>query len=196
MPYNTVFNVIKDTKLRQIKDAGCAKEITKTKSKTIQQFVDIHAGQSTPFHIRYAYIFNSIFVCFTYGLALPLLFPITLLAMINMYISERYLFAYYYRKPPLYGPAMHNGALKILYYAPYFMIFFGYWQLGNRQIFFNEPQPKVTARQSYDPQHKLFDYSHGANHTLILLLLFPLCMFFRKYLKVIRRAGVSCKFFK
>ena len=127
MPYVTMFNVIKDTKLRQIKDVGCAKEITKTKSKTIQQFIDIHAGVSTPFQIRYAYIFNSIFVCFTYGLALPLLFPITLLAMVNMYTSERYLFAYYYRKPPLYGLAMHNGAHNILKYAPYPMILFGYW---------------------------------------------------------------------
>ena len=42
----------------------------------------------------------------------------------------------------------------------------------------------------------MFDYSDGPNHTLILLLMFPLCMFFRQYLKVIRRAGIACKFFK
>ena len=127
MPYSQVASAIASTKLRQILDIGCAKEITKTKAKTIPQFIDIHAGPHTEFHTRYAFIFNSIYVCFTYGLALPILFPITLLSMINMYISERYLFAYYYRKPPLYGPAMQNGALRILYYAPYFMIFFGYW---------------------------------------------------------------------
>ena len=94
--------------------------------------MDSHAGPHTEFHIRYAFLFNSIFVCFTYGLALPILFPITLFTMINMYISEKYLFAYYYRKPPMFGAGMNSGALKLLYYAPYFMIFFGYWQLGNR----------------------------------------------------------------
>lgn len=31
------------------------------------------------------------------------------------------------------------------------MIAFGYWQLGNRQIFFNEPQPIVVKSEEYNP---------------------------------------------
>ena len=147
-------------------------------------------------HIRYAFIFNTIFVNFTYGLALPLLFPITLFTMINMYISERYLFAYYYRKPPIIGGGMNDGALTLLTYAPIVMIAFGYWQLGNRQIFFNEPQPIILKSEAYNPQHKLFDYSSGVNHTLTLLLFIPFTVFFRSFLKCIRKVAVSMKFFK
>jgi hypothetical protein len=78
-------------------------------------------------HIRYSFVFNTIFVTFTFGLALPILFPITFFTMINMYVSERYLFAYYYRKPPMFGMNMNDGALKILTYAPFLMIGLGYW---------------------------------------------------------------------
>ena len=44
MPYSTVFSVIVTTKLKQILDTGFVKEITKTKAKSINQFIDIHAG--------------------------------------------------------------------------------------------------------------------------------------------------------
>ena len=62
--------------------------------------------------------------------------------MINQYVSERILFAYFYRKPPIFGIKMNEGALSILRLAPLFMLTFGYWQMGNRQIFFNEPSTK------------------------------------------------------
>jgi hypothetical protein len=102
-------------------------EITRTNAHTLQQFIDAYAGPDVQLHIRYAFVFNTIFVCFTYGLALPILFPITLFTLVNMYVSERFLFAYYYRKPPIFGGAFNDGALKILTYAPWFMIGFGYW---------------------------------------------------------------------
>ena len=143
MPYVQIGIVIVKIRLnkamleKNISVHSC-EQILKTNAHTIQQFVESYAGPEVELHIRYSFIFNSIFVCFTYGLALPILFPITLFTLINMYISERYLFAYYYRKPPVFGGDMNDGALKILTYAPFCMIAFGYWQLGNRQIFFND----------------------------------------------------------
>lgn len=131
MPYVNIAVVIMTTKLNKIKDGGLStlkeEKIKETKALTIQQFIDIYAGPQTQLHIRYAFIFNTVFVNFTYGLALPLLFPITLFTMINMYVSERYLFAYYYRKPPIFGGGMNDGALTLLTYAPLAMIAFGYW---------------------------------------------------------------------
>ena len=81
---------------------------------------------------------NLIFVTFTYGLALPILFPICLVGMINILVTEKWQFAYFYQQPPLIDNKLNDRALKILEWAPIMMLVFGYWQLGNRQMFFNE----------------------------------------------------------
>jgi hypothetical protein len=47
--------------------------------------------------------------------------------MINQYISEKILFAYFYRKPPVLGMDLGIKALSILKFAPIFMLLFGYW---------------------------------------------------------------------
>ena len=126
---------------------------------------------------------------------MPILFPITLFTLVNMYVAERFLFAYYYRKPPVFGGSMNDGALKILTYAPWFMIAFGYWQLGNRQIFFNEINPKITKSEEYDPKHHLVDFSKGVNHTLLFFIYVPLFVFFRQYCKLLRKVAVYFKWF-
>ena len=59
----------------------------KTKAKTVQQYIDSHTGPDAELYLQYSLIFVSIFVCFTYGLVLPILFPITLFMMINQFIS-------------------------------------------------------------------------------------------------------------
>ena len=78
------------------------------------------------------------FVAFTFGLALPMLFPICLFGVFNIYCSERFLMAYFYRQPPLLDNKINIRALEILNWAPVFMMLSAYWQLGNRQMFFGE----------------------------------------------------------
>jgi hypothetical protein len=72
-----------------------------------------------------------------YGLMLPVLFPLALLGFFNLMIAEKISFAYYYQKPPVYGQVMIKGAIETLDKAPLLMLIFGYWQMGNREIFFN-----------------------------------------------------------
>ena len=36
-----------------------------------------------------------------YGMMIPILYPIALLGIINIYITDRILLAYYYKKPPV-----------------------------------------------------------------------------------------------
>ena len=80
-----------------------SQKIPSTTKVTISEFVDSHAGQEAELYKSYAFIFNTIFVTFTYGMALPILFPITFVTLINMYVCEKILFAYFYRKPPMYA---------------------------------------------------------------------------------------------
>ena len=107
--------------------------------------------------------------------------------MINQYISERFLFAYFHRKPPIYGPSMNIKALAILRFAPMMMLSFGYWQLGNRQIFFNDFSSKLNQGDLQETNHKLLDYSEGVNHTAIFLVFLPIMIFFREFLQILKR---------
>ena len=114
-------------------DSGfsCRKEIPKTKKVTLQQFIELYSGPEVVLHFKYAQVLNLVYVCFTHGLALPLLFPITYLGILNVYICEKIMFAYFYRQPPLFDNCLNNRALEILQYAPVMMLLAGYWQLGN-----------------------------------------------------------------
>ena len=70
---------------------------------------------------------NFTFISFTYGLVLPIMFPIALVAFINLYIVERYQFAYIYRRPPIMGNDLNEKALASMKWAPVIMLVFGYW---------------------------------------------------------------------
>lgn len=102
---------------------------------------------------------NFIYVTFTHGLALPLLFPIALFGMINQFCLERVLLAKYYRQPPLFDGRLNKQALNAMGFAPIVMMMFGYWYLGNRQMFFfDEAKIRINESDSIDPGHYLFQF--------------------------------------
>jgi hypothetical protein len=75
--------------LWRLLDRGFKCDTNITKKKTIQQYVNVYSGPNYLMHFKYSAMLNTIFVSFMYGLALPLLFPIALLAIIILYIVER-----------------------------------------------------------------------------------------------------------
>jgi hypothetical protein len=75
---------------------------------------------------------NIIFTTFTYGLAIPLVFPLAFVCLLSLFVAERIQVAKYYKKPPHYDIRLNQQVLEILQYAPLPMMFFGYWFLGNR----------------------------------------------------------------
>jgi len=83
-------------------------------------------------HFKYSGLMNVTFITFMYGLGLPLLFPIVLLFLIILYFMERLLITYFYKKPPMYDEKLNSSALSTLKWAPFFMMFFGYWIMSNR----------------------------------------------------------------
>lgn len=78
---------------------------------TVQQYIENVAGPEVQLEIQYSYIFVTIFTTFTFGLAIPILFPIALFSLINLYISNRIMLAYFYRKPPMFAGGMNIEAL-------------------------------------------------------------------------------------
>ena len=112
VPYGQLFAIRAKMMLGRYLDRNSFKENDQTKKVTIQQYIELYAGPELQLHFRYATIMNFTFISFTYGLVLPIMFPIALVAFINLYIVERYQFAYTYRKPPIMGNDLNIAALK------------------------------------------------------------------------------------
>lgn len=104
----------------------------KTKKVTNQQYINLYSGPEYLMHFRYSAIMLQIYVAFTYGLFMPVMFPIALLGVFNMYVVERLSLAYYFRQPPMFDEKLNQRAIDILQQAPFAMFFTAYWALGNR----------------------------------------------------------------
>lgn len=61
----------------------------------------------------------------------------------------------------MFGAAECDELLGILSHAPTMMVLFGFWQLGNRQLFFNEVMPMVHMNEATDPSHYYLDFGKG-----------------------------------
>jgi hypothetical protein len=129
----------------------------KTKLQTIQAFVNLYSGPEYMMHFKYAGMLNIIFVTFMYGLAVPLLFPLSFLFFAVSYMVERICLAYSYRLPPSFDDALNKSALSILKFAPLTMSLFGFWVMGNQQIFSNniygrtyKTDPVITHHKGYE----------------------------------------------
>ena len=167
-----------------------------TTKSTIQNYVMLYSGPDVLLQIQYSVLLNMVFVTFTYGLVLPILFPIALVGLINMYICERLQFAYFYKKPPMMGNELNDIGLSVLQLAPLMMMVFGYWQIGNRQQFFNA-MPTITHKNEvYDPGHALIDYTEGWNFTAMFLIFLVIFACFNIYGKFLQSIGRCLGLFK
>lgn len=134
MPYAGFMIAVVTKLLLRAQDSSftCFSKVPKTKKITVPQYETLYSGPEVQFHLKYSSMMYMVFVTFTHGIALPILFPISCFAMCNMYIIEKLQFAYFYRQPPLLDNSLNDSSLRILQKAPLFMLCFGYWQLGNR----------------------------------------------------------------
>ena len=108
---------------------GCDR--LKTKKTTVQQYVELYSGPVYFIHYKYSSILNITFVTLMYGVGLPVLFPIAMLAIFVLYIVEKLMIYYSYRQPPLYDEKLNNSTLATLTWAPLLLLSFGYWMLSS-----------------------------------------------------------------
>jgi len=142
-------------------DRGFGANMFLSKKKTVQQYIDVQVGPEYMIHFRYSAILNTCFVCMLYGVGLPLLFPISLFAFTILYMVERFCVFYYYRQPPMFDDAMTRNSLRILNWAPLLYMLFGYWMLGNNQIFSNVVFPFTNSTDVIKSGHTIVsDIAH------------------------------------
>lgn len=72
-----------------------------------------------------------------YGLAMPIVFPITLFALINFYITEKAVLAYFHKKPPNYDNKMMLRAFRFFRTLFFTSFAFTYFFIGIPTLFDN-----------------------------------------------------------
>lgn len=115
-----------------------------------------------------------------YGLLIPILFFITFLGILNMYIVEKICLFYFYQAPPSYNEKLNFRVIKLLSLAPKFMFILAYWALGNRQIFFDVPLKLIFSNEQGDPSHKWFTLKYFSYYNFNLVFIFLLFFFLFK----------------
>lgn len=137
------------------RDSGtcCASRRKKTKCVTQQQYIALYAGPDYLIFYKYATILNTVWVTFMYGVALPILFPIAAWTFFNLFVVDSLTLTYFFKQPPNYDEALNNSALNLLRWAPVFMLFFGYWCLGQQQIFSNTINPIGFSNEPAETSH-------------------------------------------
>ena len=126
---------------------------------------------------------STIFVTFMYGFSIPILFPIAAFTFFNFYITEKFLIAYYYRKPPMLDDKLNNVALSMMRWAPLYFLLFGYWAMGNKQIFENEVLPQPYANAPIVTGHTGLPYMGPDLPLLIAAVILIFCLIFSPLVK-------------
>lgn len=124
--------------LSRMLDHGFSSDPYATKKTSIQAYVNLYSGPLYLMHFKYSALLNVIFVTMTYGFGIPILFPIGAGAIFVLYIVEKTMLYYSYRLPPMYDERLSQSVLNTLYYAPLFLLGFGYWMASNKQMLSND----------------------------------------------------------
>lgn len=109
------------------------------------------------FERKYAQTLNTVFVCFTFGFAVPLLFIWCLIPIALYAIIDRILLVYWYKPVPQHDDIATRLFLKTLKYAPVLTLFFtGLIITYNQNMVSNNvysffPYDKIEAQKAAKP---------------------------------------------
>ena len=81
---------------------SCRKSSYVTSKTSISDYIDLYAGFEHPIHEGFTQLLIIIFVTFTFGFGIPVLFPIAFFSIVVLYRFEKYSLYYRYRKPIMY----------------------------------------------------------------------------------------------
>ena len=83
-------------------DHGFSTDPYNTKVTSIQAYLDNYSGPVYLMHYKYAAILTIVFVTFTFGFGIPILYPIGAMGLLILYLVEKSMLYYAYRLPPMY----------------------------------------------------------------------------------------------
>lgn len=119
-------------------------------------------GPYADYSLRYAQLFNVLFVTFCFASGLPIMIYIATASFFVSYWSDKILFLRYYRLPPQFNAKIQKVMSNLMPLALAIHLGFGVWQYSNAQYF----------SEAYDPlgiAHKIQDsnvYDRFGNNVL------------------------------
>lgn len=138
VPYCTTIGVgVVVPKLKKWLDTSKTMDHFKTKKTSRVPFKALYSGTDYVIHFKYSGVLNIVYITFTYGIGLPLLFPIAICSIFSQWANERFNVAYVNKLPPTLDEKLTKNAINMLKWAPLILAFNGYWMLSNKQIFNN-----------------------------------------------------------
>lgn len=143
---------------KQLIDSKFSRNPYVTRSTSLSKYKAIYGGPEYLVHFKYSEMLNIVFVTMLYGLGMPILFPISALALFMAYVSERFSLAFISRQPPAMDDALTKNALGMAKYAPLLLLANGWWMVGNRQIFANVWSFKQHDLQPMRSSHFLWPF--------------------------------------
>lgn len=120
----------------------------KTKTTSIQAYQNLYQGPIYMMHYKYSTVLNVCFVTMMYGFGLPILFPVAMLALFILYMVEKTMLYYAYKRPPMYNEKLSEMVIRIMQLAPVFFVSFGYWMCSSKQLLSNEYLTPIEQQQS------------------------------------------------
>ena len=118
------------------------KRLYYTKQDSALDYYEVNYGAEIPIFTKYPFIMNIVFMSMMYGLAMPIITYLTLLALLMSYIIEKIAIFWHVKKPPLFDDALSNNTVYFLKWAAVLYPAMGFWQVTNRQMFDNVVHPK------------------------------------------------------
>lgn len=129
---------------------------------------------------QYSAILTTVWVTFMYGTILPILYPLAAFTFFNYYAVDKFLITYYYQRPPVYDDKLNMRALELMKWAPVICMFFGYWFMGNMQIFNSKVVALQNTAEVIITEHTVLPSMNQALPLLIFGVIFLLGIIFSR----------------
>jgi hypothetical protein len=174
MPYVTVATSLMIPWLKRRMDTGG--NPYNSKKTSMAKYKMLHGGSDYIIHFKYSNVLNIVYITMTYGVGMPILFPIAVFNFLNQWLCERIIVAYCMKLPPALDDKLIRNSLKMMRFAPFFFLANGYWMVSNKQIFFNLYTFVASAHNAMQSGHR-FVFSaedHGLPLAMFALLHFAL----------------------
>lgn len=119
-------------------------------------------------YLKYSNSLSIIFVAMMFGVGMPLLFPLSALAISSLWICERLMLVRHQPLPAQMNDLLIRNSLKILKFAPLVFLFNGYWMIDNKQIFDNQYLYVEHEHTTMKSGHLIGDLMVLCRHTALL----------------------------
>ena len=131
----------------------------KTKKLIQEDYEALYIGPEFSFVYRYAYLLNTLFICFSFSLGMPLLLIIALASIILLFFVDKFfcksnmcfigIVFSYYQRPALGDRRFAKQIVDTLKFAPLIHLGFSFIMISNKDIFQLDTQTFCSIQDSF-----------------------------------------------